>query len=242
MFDPNSIDPLDIRFALLRYHLLFDSQRKQAQVHSLISGDEWALLLVTHNQTDPGAPLVIAHGPRALVRRLLEKALRPGKRYLLIMPTELKPMLHAQFHSFEYGVHCLLYSCPLPPPVLPGQRTVRCPGDRGCFSYRVLADGSAVSEARINWRTDSYAEIGVYTKRHYRGQGFAKAALSQLTAEVLATGLRPLYVVSRNNRASIALCEASGYLQSEASEYEAVATYTRGAHRLGDHRRQPLLT
>ncbi len=238
MLDAISIDPLDIRFALFRHHLLYDSRRRQAKLYSLARGDEWALLLVTHNQTDPSAPLVLAHGSRHLVRRLMANALKPGQRYLFIMPAELKAMLRTQSHSREYGALCLLYSCPVPPPASPAQTIVRF-SDDSCFGYRVLIDGLVVSEARVNWLTDCFAEIGVYTKRDHRGRGFAKAALNCLTTELLAAGLRPLYVVNRNNRASIAVCEAVGYSPSDSSEFEAVATYSRGAHRLSDHRRQP---
>lgn len=239
MLDARSIGPSDIRFALLRYHLLYDSRRGQARVHSLTRGDDWALLLVTHNQTDPSAPLVIAHGSRPLVRRLMAEALSPGKRYLFILPSELKATLRAHSHSPEYGALCLLYSCHMKPVASSTKTVVRFPDEHGCFCYRLLSDGSAVSEARVNWRTDSYAEVGVYTKRDYRGRGFAKAVLSSLTMEILALGLNPLYVVNRKNRASITLCEAVGYRQSGAAEYETVAIYSGGAHRLRDHKRQP---
>lgn len=239
VFDPKALDPLDIRFALFRYHLLYDSRHKQAKVHYQTRGEEWALLLVTHNQTDPSAPLVIAHGSRPLVRRLMAQALRPGKRYLFIMSPALKALLNAQTHSVEYGATCLLYSCSATTALPAEAAVVRFPGRNGCCGYRVPIGGLIASEARINWQTDRFAEVGVYTKRDFRGRGFAKAALHHLTREILALGLRPLYVVNRSNLASIAVCAAVGYRLSDALEYETVAIYSGTAHRLREHKRQP---
>jgi len=238
-FDPKALDPQDIRFALFRYHLLYDSRHKQAKVHYRTRGEEWGLLLVTHNQTDPSAPLVIAHGSRPLVRELMARALRPGKRYLFIVPSALKAVLKAQTHSAEYGATCLLYSCSTTTALPEQAAVVRFQGKNGCCGYRVLMGDLIVSEARINWQTDCFAEMGVYTKRDFRGRGFAKAALHHLTSEILALGLRPLYVVNRNNLASIAVCAAVGYRLSDVLEYETVAIFSGTAHRLREHKRQP---
>lgn len=232
-FDPNRIDPFDPRYALFRYHLLFDQRRSSASLHSLSVGSDWAVLLIAHNATDPEAPLVIAHGTVSrLVRQLLSEALCPGQRYLFIVPYALRPMLLGESRAAEYSLRCLLYSCSRLLTKRDGANLLRFPTEQGCYGFRRLLDRRTVSEARVNWQTDRFAEIGVHTKRDFRGRGFAKDALYALTVEILQAGLCPLYVVGQKNLASLAVCQSLGYEDSGLLEYETVARYAPSAGRL----------
>jgi hypothetical protein len=224
------LDPNDISLALLRHHLLQPPMGVTPRVISKREGTTWAIVLVTHNETDPDTPLVIAHGNDGrLVSRLLPQLLAVNRRYLFIIPLQLRPMLRGLLRDVEYGRQCLLYSCHGLALDRPIKNVFKVNGPGENYAYRKLSNGKQAAEASVNWQGDTFAEVGVYTRKEFRGRGFAKDVVFCLTREVLQSGRWPLYVVSRHNRASIAVCEALGYQFSGHSEFEAVGRYSQPA-------------
>lgn len=237
-FDCSKLDPSDISFALLRHHLSVAPIDTERKVFSTGEGIDWAIVVVTHNDSDPDAPLVIVHGSQGrLVRPLLEEALTADRRYLFIVPIQLRPLLRSVLREVEYGRRCLLYSCHSLALNRDIQDVTRAIPAEGCYAYRKqLAAGKWASEARVNWQSECFAEVGVYTKKEFRGRGFAKDVVFALTREILASGRWPLYVVSRHNAVSIAVCQALGYQYSGKSEYEAEGRYSPRANHLRSRR------
>lgn len=225
------LDAADIALALLRHHLLQPPAGASPKLHSARSGADWGLVLVTANETDPDAPLVIVHGSQGqLLRSLLDQALVRDQRYLFIVPSSLRPLLRSVLSETEYGRQCLLYSCRRLLLDRQASDLVRVTGPSATYAYRRLVDGRTASEARVNWQVEHFAELGVYTKKEYRGRGFAKDVVYAAAREVLASGRCPLYVVSRHNRASIAVCEALGFHYTGISEYETVGRFSPAGH------------
>jgi RimJ/RimL family protein N-acetyltransferase len=75
-----------------------------------------------------------------------------------------------------------------------------------------IRDGEKViASAGANWCSPYFAEVGVWTEEGYRGRGLARAVVSACTSELLQEGIKPLYIVSEDNVASIRVCEALGY-------------------------------
>lgn len=237
-FDYAKLDSSDVSFALLRHHLLFAPTNPERRVFSAQEGLDWAIVMVTHNDSDPDAPLVIIHGSQGrLIRPLLEEALTADRRYLFIVPNQLRPLLKSVLREIEYGRHCLIYSCHSLVLNRDLEDVVRANPLEGCYTYHKQLAGKWASEARVNWQVECFAEVGVYTKKEFRGRGFAKDVVFALTREILASGRWPLYVVSRHNAASIAVCQALGYQYSGKSEYEAVGLYSPHTNRLRSRHR-----
>lgn len=83
-----------------------------------------------------------------------------------------------------------------------------------------IRDGDAViAAAGTIWRSPYFAEVGVWTREGFRGQGLARAAVSACTSELLKEGIKPLYIVAEGNAASIRVCEALGYRFSGYREF-----------------------
>lgn len=95
------------------------------------------------------------------------------------------------------------------------------PVEKGDRSYRFeIEDGEEViATADTNWRSSYFAEIGVWTQEGRRGRGLARAVVSACTAELLRTGIKPLYIVAEGNAASIRVCEALGYRFTNYREF-----------------------
>ncbi|MBL7184522.1 MAG: GNAT family N-acetyltransferase [Anaerolineae bacterium] len=92
-----------------------------------------------------------------------------------------------------------------------------------CFPRFEVRDGEKViATAGTNWRSPYFAEVGVCTQEGFWGHGLAKAVVSACTAELLQEGIKPLYIVTEGNAASIRICEALGYRFSGYREFSCL--------------------
>lgn len=86
----------------------------------------------------------------------------------------------------------------------------------------VIRDGAVVCTAYTDLVPDGDAvEVGIETAVGYRRKGYAKRALSALIRELEGRGIRPIYICSENNRASVKTAESCGFVR-EATEYNYV--------------------
>jgi len=73
------------------------------------------------------------------------------------------------------------------------------------------AGGRLVAVAGYELWGNAIAHIAVITHPQYRGQGYGKAVVSRLTAEVLRQGLVPQYQTLETNTASLAIARGLGF-------------------------------
>ncbi len=222
----------DVSTALLRYHLHLKPSGNRPPIH-VQDGDAQGVLGFARNPLDPEAPLVLMlTNHLRLVPALLQAALLPSSRYTFIVNADCRSTLKAHLRDIEYERNCLVYTCDQLVTTRKLDEVKRYNLADSRFGYTRLVDGVKASDARVNWLTEGFAELGVHTKKEFRGRGYAKDAVAALTSEILAGGRKPVYVVGRKNLASIAVCEALGYTLSSYGEYECVARYA------GSQRRQ----
>ena len=86
----------------------------------------------------------------------------------------------------------------------------------------VMIDSNIVSVAYTDLPPDGKAvEVGVETASAYRGQGYAKDALTKLICELSDIEVEPIYICSKSNTASVNLAKSLGF-KAEAIEYNYV--------------------
>lgn len=78
--------------------------------------------------------------------------------------------------------------------------------------------GEIVASAGINWRSDRFADIYVYTKNPHRRKGLGRSVVSAIVDSVLKNRRTPLYVVQDTNQPSISLAESVGFVDTGADQ------------------------
>jgi predicted GNAT family acetyltransferase len=88
----------------------------------------------------------------------------------------------------------------------------------GSTRFQIESQGQLVAMSGTNWRSPTFAEVFVYVHPKGRGRGWGKSVVSACTAALLEEGLRPLYLVEEENKASMAIAESLGYVDTDARE------------------------
>lgn len=79
-------------------------------------------------------------------------------------------------------------------------------------SVIVLVNGKAAAHANIQTFTDKINQIGgVYTSKDYRGNGYCKAAVSEICSRILNRGKVPTLMVTKNNTPAVKAYKALGF-------------------------------
>ncbi len=71
--------------------------------------------------------------------------------------------------------------------------------------------GEIAASASLNWQTDAFGEIAVYTHPDYRRRGWGRSVVSTMVNWLLENGRTPLYAASRSNLPSRQLAERVGF-------------------------------
>lgn len=71
--------------------------------------------------------------------------------------------------------------------------------------------GEIVASASLNWQTDTFGEIAVYTHPDYRRRGWGRSVVSTMVNWLLENGRTPLYSASQSNAPSRQLAERVGF-------------------------------
>ncbi len=86
-----------------------------------------------------------------------------------------------------------------------------------------IVDGAVVACAYtdLNPQGCEYVEIGVETAHAYRHKGYAKSVLQTLISRLNELDIKPVYITSAHNKASLKLAKSLGF-EAEAFEYNYV--------------------
>ncbi len=145
---------------------------------------------------------------------LIDSALPAGAQVILSAPTAYLPLISALFDIYAQSeTHLFVLDKRRHEPVV----NVLVTSDRGANNlprFAIKKDGVTAASASINWQSPTFAEIGVETNPQFRRQGYAKSVIAALNQYLLENGKTSIYVVSAENRASIELATACGFIDS----------------------------
>ncbi len=82
-----------------------------------------------------------------------------------------------------------------------------------------LVSGEIVATALVTAYTDTYTEIGVYTREDHRGYGYATAAASLVTQAVQERGSIPMWGTGSHNMASLRVAQKLGFKEVSRRTY-----------------------
>lgn len=88
-----------------------------------------------------------------------------------------------------------------------------------------IHSGGLQAVAGLNWQSPKYGEIYVHTEPEARQRGWGRSVVAACVQAVLATGRLPIYLVERDNTASVQLAESLGFVDTGARQIFADAVY-----------------
>jgi RimJ/RimL family protein N-acetyltransferase len=150
-----------------------------------------------------------------LAAELIQGALPPEAPVILYAPEDHGPLLNAFFEvQSENRLRVLELDRGRYQQVLNVLVTEeRTPDNMPRFVIRSRQEGDrVVASAHVNWQTPEFAEIAVFADPDQRRQGWGRSVVSALTRYILDSGRTPLYAVGEDNRPSLQLAEASGFV------------------------------
>lgn len=155
---------------------------------------------------------------------LIYSALPVGASVLMSASMHDMPMIRATFDIERESVtHVLALDRGRYEPII--NVLVTSEGERNGLPRMVIRrDGETVASANVNWRSEKFAEINVTTSPKHRRQGWGRSVVAGLCGRLLESGVRPIYVVSAENRASIKLAESVGFIDTGARSVFLEAT------------------
>lgn len=174
--------------------------------------------------------LPVGRDPRAgqNAAELIGRAFSPGQPVILSIPVHYRPLIDALF-DVQTEERLRLYS--LDPAhyepivnILVTRSTG--PGNLPRFAIRSSQGGAEeiVASASLNWQSPRFGEIAVNTRPQSRRQGWGRSVVAAMSGYLIENGRTPLYVVSEENDASIALAESVGFADTGAREFLLQAT------------------
>lgn len=211
--------------ALTAYYALYH-KRTQLFTHGQEVAD--GFLAICQTGHDLFTPLVVIRADSGnVLSALLSNHLDEGREYLFAAKEQRASVLKRclitwdENYSLIYTVDQASFRPDSRHPVekvVPVLSSAEVKEDR--FPRFEIRDGeSVIAAAGTNWCSPHFAEVGVWTQEGYRGRGLAKAVVSACTSELLKERIKPLYIVTESNAASIRICEALGYRFSGYREF-----------------------
>jgi L-amino acid N-acyltransferase YncA len=203
------LSPTSPEDALTAYYALYHN-RTQLFTH----GQEVVVgfLAICQTAHDLFTPLVVMRADSDdVLSTLLSNHLDEGREYLFAVKEQMASVLKGCLITWD-ECYNLIYTVDQASFRPDFRRLVEKVVRGDCFPRFEIRDGEKViATAGANWCSPYFAEVGVWTQEGHRGRGLAKAAVSACTSELLQEGIKPLYIVSEDNVASIRVCEALGY-------------------------------
>lgn len=146
---------------------------------------------------------------------LVSSALPPETPTILYAPADYGPLLRAFFDiESEDHLQVLVLDRGRYEPII-NVLVTQAEGSNGLprFLIRSTHDRSEILTASsLNWQTDYFAEISVFTAPEQRRQGRGRSVVAAMCQYLLENGRTPLYAVSRSNLASLRLAESTGFV------------------------------
>jgi RimJ/RimL family protein N-acetyltransferase len=217
------LSPTDVGDALASYYGLWhDPRRTQLTLHHDSQNRVIGYAAVCQTGVDLFRPLVTLRAPdERTMGLLLRAALHPNRPYQVIVPVTLAPAVR---EHMEIARSNLIHTYRLDPsrfePII-NVLVQRVTGADGSPRFEIESRGQTVAMAGTNWRSPTFAEVFVYVHPSGRGRGWGKSVVSASTASLLEDRLRPLYMVDKDNQASIQIAEGLGYLETGLLEFVA---------------------
>lgn len=146
---------------------------------------------------------------------LIVGALPPETPIILYAPEAYEPLLRAFFEiESEDRLQVLVLDRGRYEPII-NVLVTQSEGPNGLprFVIRSTQDRSQILTASsLNWQTDYFAELSVFTAPEQRRQGRGRSVVAAMCQYLLDNGRTPLYAVSQNNLASQRLAESTGFV------------------------------
>jgi hypothetical protein len=211
-------DPADAMYAY--YALYHDPDRSQLYVHEDDGGHADGFVAVCQTGQRLFQPTVVLHAVRySVALELLRQALIPGRPYYLITRPGLRKAVaktvdveqpavnrvyRLEMSRFQHAINVLV---------------VTEEGLGGLPRFVIRSQEETAAEAGLNWASSHFAEIYVRTEPASRGRGWGRAVLTACTMWAIRSARQPVYVVDETNESSVALAEATGYVDTGAREF-----------------------
>jgi GNAT superfamily N-acetyltransferase len=211
-------DPVDALYAY--YALYHDPQRTRLTIHEDAEGhtDAFAAVCQTGQRLFQPTVALRARNERAAAD-VLRQALIPGRPYYVITTPDLMDAV-AQVVDVEQAEINHLYTLePIRLQPIINVLIVTEEGIGGLPRFIIRSRGEIASEAGFNWVSPHFAEVFVHTHPDARERGWGRSVLAACTTWAVRSARQPLYVVNEANEPSIALAEASGYVDTGAREF-----------------------
>jgi GNAT superfamily N-acetyltransferase len=215
------LSPSDAADALTSYYALWhDPRRTQLTLHYDERQRVDGFVTVSQTGADLFRPLVTLRAPdRNTVAELLGAALTANRPYRVIVPVTLASAARQHLEITRSTMNRIyrLDSSLFQPIVNVLVQRVGDPG--GSPRFQIESQGQVVAMSGTNWRSPAFAEVFVYVHPRGRGRGWGKSVVSACTAALLEERLRPLYMVEKENEASIHIAEGLGYVDTGLREF-----------------------
>jgi len=211
-------DPAD---ALASYYALWhDPRRTELTLHHSVKGKVDGFIAVCQTGADLFRPLVtLRASDEESVGDLLPSALAPNRPYQVIVPLVLALPVEASFKINQSRVLSIYRLDPARFQPIVNVLVQRITGADGTPRFQIESQGQVVAMSGTNWRSPTFAEVFVYVHPKGRGRGWGKSVVSACTAALLEERLRPLYMVEKDNEASIRIAEGLAYVDTGRREF-----------------------
>ncbi|HHN94391.1 MAG TPA: GNAT family N-acetyltransferase [Anaerolineae bacterium] len=208
-------DALAVYYAF--YH---DDKRTRLHVHEGRDGRPDGFVAICQTGQRLFAPTVVLRTPDARVAvTLLREALVPHRPYYIVTTPDLREpvteVMEIERPEVNHIYQLDLFRMPFSINILVEAEM----GPRDLPRFIIRSQGEVAAEAGISWASPHFAELFVRTAPDARRRGWGQAVLLACTTWVVRSGRQPLYVVNRGNKASIALAESVGFVDTGAREF-----------------------
>ena len=205
--------------ALADYYAYYHpEQRTQLVVHPAGAARAGGYVSISRTAVDLFRPFVTMRLPlddHPGSWELIASALPPETPIILYAPTDYEPLLRAFFEiESEDRLQVLVLDRGRYEPII-NVLVTQSDGPNGLprFVIRSTQDRSQILTASsLNWQTDYFAELSVFTAPEQRRQGRGRSVVAAMCQYLLDNGRTPLYAVSENNLASQRLAESTGFV------------------------------
>lgn len=213
-------DPAD---ALYAYYALYHGvERTHLTIHEDADGRADGLAAVCQTGQRLFQPTVALRAPSVGVAvDLLRRALTPGRPYYVVTTPDLEDGV-AEVLDIErsetnriHKIELFHFKSVINVMVVTEQ------GLGGLPRFVIRSKEEVVAEAGLNWASPHFAEVYVHTEQAARERGWGRAVLTACTTWAIHSARQPLYVVNGENKASVALADAVGYVDTGAREFAA---------------------
>ena len=211
-------DPVDALYAY--YALYHDPRRTELFIHEDADGHTDGFAVVCRTGQRLFQPTVALRAKNEHVAAdVLRRALIPGRPYYVITTLDLMDAV-AQVVDVEQAEINHIYTLePIRLQPVINVLIVTEEGIGGLPRFVIRSQGEIVAESGLNWVSPHFAEVFVHTHPAARKHGWGRSVLGACTTWAVRSARQPLYVVNEANEPSIALAEASGYVDTGAREF-----------------------